>query len=299
VSKVLVTGASGFIGRHCVNILADLGHEVHGVTSSAQEPHAAVKWHRVSLFDTNAVSDLLSSLRPSYLLHLAWYTTPGSYWTSAANVSWVKASLSLIEAFVESGGRRLAVAGTCAEYDWTYGYCSESLTPTRPSELYGECKHSLRLITERYCSDRDVGVGWGRLFFIYGPHEPRERLVSSTVRALLAGTVASCKNPRTLRDYLYVQDAASALIALLLCDFNGPVNIASGQLVAIGEIVRMLGRSVGREDLVELAPQTLTEGQDLLFGNVSRLTETIGWSPAYSLDRGLQETVNWWTRFYG
>jgi nucleoside-diphosphate-sugar epimerase len=299
LSKVLVTGASGFIGRHCANILSDLGHDVHGVTSSTPEEHASMTWHRVSLFDTSAVSDLLFSLRPSHLLHLAWATTPGSYWTADANVTWVKASLSLFEEFVEAGGRRLAVAGTCAEYDWSYGYCSEKLTPTRPSALYGECKHSLRLITERYCSDRDVSVGWGRLFFIYGPHEPRERLVPSTIRALLAGTVASCKNPRTLRDYLYVHDAASALVALLLCDFNGPVNIASGQPVALGEIVRMLGRSVGREDLVQCAPQTMNHGQDLVLGDVGRLTETVGWSPSYSLDRGLQETVNWWTRFHG
>jgi nucleoside-diphosphate-sugar epimerase len=299
VSRVLITGASGFIGRHCIDCLADRGYEVHAVSSSSQEPYAGVTWHKANLFDSDRVSELLSTLRPSHLLHLAWYTAPGNYWNSRANLLWVKASLTLTEAFVASGGRRLVVAGTCAEYDWNYGYCSENLTPTRPSGLYGECKHSLRLITDRYCRDRKVSVGWGRPFFVYGPRERVERLVPSTVRALLAGTVSTCSNPGTLRDFLYVKDVASALVALLLCDVVGPVNIASGQPVANGEIVRRLGRFVGREDLVERAQQTVTEGPDLLVGNISRLTKEVGWSPSYSLDRGLQETVDWWKQFYG
>ena len=117
--KVLVTGASGFIGRQCCLQLDSLGYEVHAVSSNSH-PKGTIKWHRADLLDTQQISDLMDHIKPTHLLHLAWYVEPGKYWNSIKNYHWVRASLNIIEKFSELGGERVVVAGTCAEYEWEY-----------------------------------------------------------------------------------------------------------------------------------------------------------------------------------
>ncbi len=79
------------------------------------------------LLDGRETEAVLSRVQPTHLLHFAWYTVPGRYWTAPDNLRWTEASLRLLRAFEAHGGRRVVMAGTCAEYDWRYGYCSERL----------------------------------------------------------------------------------------------------------------------------------------------------------------------------
>ena len=121
MKKVLLTGARGFIGRHCLPLLTANGYEVHAVSSAKQErrsgdPH----WHQVNLLDPGEVMDLIERVRPTHLLHFAWYSIPGKYWDSIENCRWVEASHFLLNMFANKGGHRVVIAGTCAEYDWRY-----------------------------------------------------------------------------------------------------------------------------------------------------------------------------------
>src|SRR5262245_14759561 len=126
----LVTGARGFVGRAIVAALVAQGREVVALTSTAPEPHIdASAWRHADLMDPTAVRGLLNEIRPEILVHAAWDTSHGAFWASDANYKWVSASLGLFEAFRESGGRRIVAVGSCAEYDWSYGFCSERVTP--------------------------------------------------------------------------------------------------------------------------------------------------------------------------
>ena len=89
----------------------------------------------------------MKTICPSHLLHFAWYTTPGNrYWSAQENIQWLQAGLTLVQEFSAGGGQRMVGAGTCAEYDWRYGYCSEDITPLKPQSLYGISKHSLHVL---------------------------------------------------------------------------------------------------------------------------------------------------------
>src|SRR6185312_15698494 len=125
--RVLVTGASGFIGRHVMSILQLRDCEVHAVTSRSSVPELqGVIWHQADILNGDSVA-LFNEIRPTHLLHLAWYAAPGDYWTSALNLQWLESSVRWARAFFEAGGQRLVCAGTCGEYDWSYGFCSESV----------------------------------------------------------------------------------------------------------------------------------------------------------------------------
>jgi nucleoside-diphosphate-sugar epimerase len=254
-----------------------------------------VSWHHVDLLDPEQVAALVAEVQPSHLLHLAWYTAPGKYWTSPANIDWIQASLALLKAFVEHGGQRVVVAGTCAEYAWQYGYCSEHLTPLVPATLYGACKHALQLALAAYSRQAGFSSAWGRLFFLYGPYEPPTRLVSSVISALLLGQPARCSHGGQVRDFLYVADAANALVTLLGSAVEGAVNIGSGLPVTLRALVSSIAERLGGQHVIEFgAVPVPADEPHLLVADVNRLTSEVGWRPQYSLQAGLDETIAAW-----
>jgi nucleoside-diphosphate-sugar epimerase len=289
-----VTGANGFIGRSALPFLQAADYEIHAVSSQvrAAEP---IAWHQVNLLDTDAVNSLVAEVRPTHLLHLAWYSKPGAYWTAPDNLLWVQASLRLLESFATNGGRRVVMAGSCAEYDWRYGWCSERVTPLEPSSPYGKCKNGLRSLVAAYCQLSGLSWAWGRIFFLYGPREHPARLVSSVINALLRGQPALCSSGRQLRDFLHVDDVASAFVALLDSEVQQAVNVASGTPVSVRDIVCRIGAALRHEDLLRLGARPAAAGEPaVLAADVRRLTGEVNWRPLFDLDSGLAATISWW-----
>ncbi len=295
MSRVLVTGASGFIGRRCLPLLAARGYEVHGVSARAPADARAVAWHRADLLDPQQAADLIAAVRPTHLLHLAWYAVPGQFWFSTANFQWVQASLGLFTAFASHGGQRIVGAGTCAEYDWRYGRCTEGLTPLAPATPYGVCKHALQLMLASLAQQCGLSAAWGRIFFVYGPGEHPARLVASVIGALLRDEPVRCTHGEQVRDFLHVDDVADAFVALLGSDFQGPVNVASGRPVRVKEIVQTLGDLTERAASIGLAAAPAPPDEPaVLVADVGRLLGDVGWHPRYGLADGLADTLVWW-----
>lgn len=295
--KVLVTGGSGFIGQYCLGQLHAKGYEVHAVSSVARPSTATVQWHQTSLLDEQQVQSLVNAVRPSHLLHLAWYTKHGKYWTASENLSWVQGSLSLIQAFTAVGGKRLVVAGTCAEYDWGHGLCVEGQTPLFPATLYGTCKQALELMLRSWSVQTGLSSAWGRVFSLYGPGENAQRLVPSVITTLLRGEVATCGNAALVRDYSHAEDTAAAFVALLDSDLQGPVNIGSGESFTLRHIVEKIAAKLDRPDLIQFRQPGATPGSEpeFLLPDIARLAST-GWVRKFGLDSGLDDTIDWWKR---
>ena len=293
--KVLVTGASGFIGRQCCIQLTALGYEVHA-TSSKTIIDDSIHWHQVNLLDTNQCIKLIRKVQPTHLLHLAWYTEPGKYWTSTKNYHWVKASLTLFEEFVKVGGKRLVSAGSCAEYDFGFEKYTEGLTPLVPRTLYGVCKHALNSMLTSYASLTGLSFAWGRIFSIYGPHENSNRFFASVIQGLLKGETVKCKNGGLIRDYLHVNDVALAFIALLNSDIQGAVNIGSGLGNSLDDIARKIEKKINNYGLLKIInkPSSLME-PPVIIADTRRIND-IGWNPSYDIDSGIENTIKWFEK---
>jgi nucleoside-diphosphate-sugar epimerase len=294
VKRVLVTGATGFVGRQALGPLQDRSFEIHAMARGPQ-PETDVTWHAVDLLDAPQLERIVSEVRATHLLHLAWYAVHGSYWRSPENLRWVEASSRLVRAFRDAGGSRVVIAGTCAEYDWNSGLCREDVTPMRPQSLYGVAKDALHRIVAAYGDEVGMSMAWGRIFFSYGPHENPDRLVASVIRSLLAGAPAAVTEGNQARDFLHVADVGSAFAALLDSDVDGPVNIASGEAQPVREVVKLVGDIVGRPELLRFGALPTPVGEPpVLAAAVRRLRDEVGWRPDRTLAAGLAETVDWW-----
>lgn len=296
MKKVLLTGATGFIGHHCLEPLKARGYEVHAVSSKPMKAGAnGAHWHQADLLQPGAVKALLAEVKPTHLLHLAWFVVPGKLITAPENFAWVRASMELVQEFAAQGGKRMTVCGSGYEYDWNYGYCSEKLTPAVPNTVYGSCKQALNLLVQSFASQNALSAAWGRVFFLYGPNEHPQRLVSSVILSLLKGEPAKTSHGKQIRDYMHVQDVADGMVALLDSEVTGTVNVSSGQATTLREIVLTIGRLVGKPDLVQLgAIPARANDTPLVVGENLRLLNEVGWKQRYDLEAGLQQTIEWW-----
>ena len=294
--RVLVTGASGFIGRHCLGVLAASGYEVHAVTSrGAALVTTTCEWHRADLLQSSDITRVIEVVRPSHLLHFAWYAVPGQYPSSSENLHWCTATMQLLAAFAQSGGSRAVFAGSCFEYDFNYGYCVEDQTPSNPATFYGVCKNAACQVIAGFHRQFGLSAAWGRIFHLFGPHETPGRLVPSIVAALLKGEPARCTDGREIRDFLYVEDVAAAFVALLTSDVCGTVNIGSGEPISLRHLVNRLATMMGAPQMIEFGAFPPRPGDPpLLIPDVRRLREEVGWHPRLTLDEGLKRTVAWW-----
>lgn len=295
MKRVLLTGASGFIGRHALAALRARSYEVHAVARSLPPVQADVLWHVGDLLDPAVAPALMRKIRPSHFLHLAWYAEHGLFWTAMENFRWVGASLNLLDAFRAVGGQRVVMAGSCAEYDLSAGVCDEESTPLRPNTVYGTCKNAMHSLFEAYCTRSGLSGAWGRVFHLFGPQEHPARLVSSVCIALLRGEDALCTHGRQLRDFLHVADVADAFAALLDSEVQGAVNIGSGSPLTIGELAGRIAAVVGRPQAVKLGARAAPAGEPpTLIPVLKRLREDVGWTAADTLDARLETTIQWW-----
>jgi nucleoside-diphosphate-sugar epimerase len=297
--SVLLTGATGFIGQHCIQPLLANGFVVHAIASrspaSQSDWDAAVVYHLVDLFDFEQIAQVIQVVQPTHLIHLAWCVKPGEWANSLDNFRWVQASLEIVRQFREAGGQRAVLIGSDAEYDQNYGFCSEQITPCHPNTFYGVCKVSLSALVVAYAEQTGLSLAWARCFSVYGPHEHPNRLVSSVIRALLRSELARCSHGQQIRDVLYVQDVADAVTALLTSDVTGAINIASGQPTPLRQVILTIAQQLKREDLVQLgALPPHPHEVPLLVADIRRLRDELGWQPQVDFDVGIDRTIEWW-----
>jgi nucleoside-diphosphate-sugar epimerase len=296
VKRVLLSGATGFVGRCALERLRHAEVELHAVCRKRpKNPAPDVVWHEADLLNRQDIARVVEAAGADELLHLAWYAEPGAFWTSAHNMDWVASSLLLVRAFHERGGRRVVVSGTCAEYEWSQPTCVESATPLVPATLYGVAKDALRRILEAYAKQFGLSFGWGRIFFLYGPAEDPRRFVSSVISNLLVGRRTPTTAGTQLRDFMHVDDVAGGLVALLRSEVTGAVNIASGEAVRLKQVVDAVATRIGRHDLLDIGALPLRPNDpEVLLADVARLQLEVGFRPTRTLSQGLNETVAWW-----
>ncbi len=297
--RILVTGATGFLGRHALAPLRRQGFEVHALSSRPVTGQAATEavWHQADLLDAGQTQAVLESIRPTHLLHFAWYAEHGRFWNSPFNLDWLSATLSLLKAFAAAGGKRFVGAGSCAEYAWVEKELYDEQDPLRPSSLYGAAKASAFLTGAAYAQTAKIEFAWGRIFHLFGPYEAPGRIIPALIRAHLWSEALDCSQGTQLRDFLPAAAIADAFAHICDSGVQGAVNIGSGEAVTLrglSEIIAgKVAATIGRRGDIRFGAFH-DAGPAKLLPSVQRLTQELGWRTPITLDEGLTEAIAWW-----
>jgi nucleoside-diphosphate-sugar epimerase len=293
--RVLVTGATGFLGRHAVSALLSMGHDVIAVTRR-EAKSSAYETLTADLLAPGAAAYVGGKVKADALLHLAWTTSHGVYWNDLANFEWLASTFELVAAMAQQGTSRVCAAGTCFEYDWPVdGNCDEFNTGTASHTLYDSAKDGCRRILSSFAIEKQLSFAWARLFHLYGPAEHPDRLVASICRALSRGQPAPCSSGSVLRDFTDVRDAGAALATIAVSDIQGSINVASGKIVRIRDIATMLGEIADRPDLIRIGA-LLERPNDppRITASTQRLNVEVGYAGVRPLKNGLSDSFAFW-----
>ncbi|MBL6455572.1 NAD-dependent epimerase/dehydratase family protein [Belnapia sp. T6] len=288
--RILVTGASGVVGRQVLAPLLARGFAVHAAATRPGPPMPGVTWHAADLLTEADRLALLRAARPETVLHAAWYVAHGRFWTAPENALWEAATLALLAAHRAMGGRRFIGLGTCAEYAATApggeAPWPES-RPIAPGTPYGTAKART---AEAVLAATAPGysTAWARLFLLFGPGEPPGRLVPSVFAALLAGRPADCASGRPVRDVASTWFLGEALAALAASPVTGAVNVAAGEGLPLAELVGRIGALVGRPELIRLGALPDRPGEvPVMVADTGRLRRDVGFTTPADLDGDL------------
>lgn len=294
MKRVLITGADGFIGRHCIPLLKHRGFEIYALFFKEQRFFSKdAHWIDHNLLNSSP-QNLLEQVNPTHLLHLAWNVTPGKFWNSLDNLAWVKSSIDLFEAFALQGGKRVVGAGTCAEYDWEAKKFCEQTTPCHPKTLYGVSKYTLSLILNALSKQMGFTHAWGRIFYLYGRHEYSERLIPLVIQKILKKESIPCSHGNQIKDFMHVEDVANAFVSLLDSDLQGDVNIASGKGISVKQVIENIAELLQGHEYIQFGVLPPQNEPDQLVAVTRRLQDELHWVPSISLEQGLRDSIEWW-----
>lgn len=294
--KVLISGGTGFIGKNVVDELLKRGWEVHSlVYPELQLQKEGIIQYQLNLLDIQAVNNFFKEHHFENFIHLAWYVGKGCH-SSNINLDWISATLNILKCFKESGGKCFTGAGTVSEYEYKYGYLREDSTPTDPQTMYGNCKNAIYNIAKVYCNQNGIDFKWPRIFNLYGPNEKSQRLMPSVINSCLKGEDVIVSDCLKYQDYLHVEDTARGIVDVFESNIQGAVNICSGQPIQLRNIVEKIAQLTRFQGKICWGAIPAAFGDEIVVGNNEKL-KSLGWKQKYTLEQGLEETINWWKEY--
>jgi nucleoside-diphosphate-sugar epimerase len=300
--KILLTGVTGFIGSHVARQLIETDDEIYGLAREHSslwrivDIQTFLKLVQADLSDAEALEALMTRIRPDVIIHLAWYAEPGLYINSMQNLDMLTASLRLAALAARSGCKYFMGVGTCFEYDFSYGYLSEN-TPVRPKSVYAASKLAFKTVLDQIGRTTGIETAWVRLFYQYGAYEDKRRVVPAVITSLLSNQKQKLNTGEQIRDYLHVEDVASAIAAIFRKQLTGEVNIGSGNPITIRDLTTKIGALLGRTELLEYGSIPYNpDDPRFVCANNQRLVDGTGWKPQFGLEEGLLRTIGWWKK---
>jgi nucleoside-diphosphate-sugar epimerase len=286
--NIVLTGASGFLGRPCCERLTASGHTVLALSRqhAPSDLPVGVVWLVRDLANVDSYRTDLESFNPDAAIHLAWDGIPD--FSLGKCLHNLETGALFAESVLQAGARHLVVSGSCWEYGKVSGPLSEQKHLVSPS-VFAAAKNAQRLLLKALTDATNATLAWGRVFFVYGPRQRAASLAPTICKTILAGNDPSLKTPSALNDFVYVEDVAEALVLLAETKSNGVFNIGSGVPTAAGQVADQLLSLVGRPP--QYAQQLSKEESGSGFYADITALRGLGWEPRTSLREGLQKTL--------
>ncbi|MBO9449472.1 NAD(P)-dependent oxidoreductase [Tropicibacter sp. R16_0] len=261
MSRILLTGATGFVGQAVMRGLTARGIAPVCVVRPGKQVMGAAKVVEVEdIFAQPADWWAGVCTGVDMVLHVAWYAEPGKYLTSDKNLDCLAGTLALTKGAAEAGVRRFVGVGTCFEYDLTVGELSTD-TKLDPLTPYAAAKAAAFIALDKLAPQVGMEFLWARLFYLYGQGEDPRRLVPYLHQQMQAGERADLTSGTQLRDFMDVDAAAALLLDDAFSDRTGASNIASGQGITVRALAEQIADQYGRRDLLNFGarPDNLTD----------------------------------------
>lgn len=292
--RILVTGASGFIGSHLCHRLVEDQAEVHAVyrTQAPGEERGPVRWWQADVSEMSAVRRLFREIQPDVIYHLASHVkgAPNLEHVLPTFHSNLQSTVNLLTLAAETGCRRVVLTGSLAEPDPKNG----ELFPSAP---YAAAKWASSGYARMFHALYQLPVVIARVFMVYGPaQQDLTKLIPYVTLSLLRGETPKISSGERLVDWVYVSDVVEGFVALgQAAGIDGEtIDLGSGELVSIREIVQQVASVVDPKASLKFGALPDRPLEPTRLAKTAETSARIGWKPQVSLREGLERTVDWY-----
>jgi len=254
--RVLVTGATGFVGKQVLATMLERGIQIVPVV----RPGSVGKLPASPLLETPIVTEDMFSENEIWwqqklqgvdiLMHIAWYAEPGQYQFSTQNMNCLIGTLRMAQAAAQARVKRLVGVGTCFEYAQS-GRALSVDSPLDALSPYAACKVAAYFALSQLLPQYGLQFAWCRLFYLYGEGEDERRLVPAIRKHLSEGQPIKLTAGTQVRDFLDVSEAGRQITDVALSGKTGAINICSGKPVTVRELAESIADKYGRRDLLK------------------------------------------------
>lgn len=295
--RVLVTGPTGFVGKHVVRALSNRGHELGLLVRDAGKADALKAPDSVllegDLDGAQSLKGLLKDFAPQACVHLAWEGIPD--YSAAVSKRNLDRSLHLADLLAaETPCKKIVVSGSCFEYGKTRGVCAES-DPVQTASYIAWAKQALYNYLTLLGGKSSLRTVWFRFFYVYGPGQRSDSLIPTIVRSLMKGEMPDVRNPYNANDFVYIEDVAEAIrLGVEKDPDSGVYNLGSGRATSILDVCRLIERELpGRGEFSErLSARRPAEEPAGFWADISKAKKVLGWEPKRSLPEGIRRYVD-------
>jgi nucleoside-diphosphate-sugar epimerase len=294
--RVLVTGASGFIGLPVVQNLEQQGHTVLAISRNYQNESlkSLVNWLKADLISPETYQVAIKEFAPQVVIHLAWQGIPDfSFETSLNNLNH---SLNLLSFVIGLDScNKIVVSGSCWEANISKGKCMEA-TQGEPKDHFTWAKYALYSWLNMMCRQNNIQLSWMRIFYVYGPSQRAESLIPTILTKLNNDQLPDLQTPKNANDFVYIDDVADSFTKAASIDSkSGVYNLGTGESTPVLEICRIaerivLGSDVLTKKMAEKSKETTCEVD--FWADCTQSKKYLGWEATTSLKEGIKKT---WT----
>ena len=288
-TRVLMTGASGFIGQHVVQKLKAAGAELQALSTQPLKAESMldITAHDIHKLKTDSTFALLEKFRPEVFLHLGWAGIPD--YSMQMSLKNLETSVALLGLASQLKVRRIVAAGSCWEYGSAGGELEEN-QKVRPDTAFSKAKSHLREVFETVAVDSEMEHRWARIFYAYGPRQRKESLIPLSIDSIKNGRTPQLRDTRSAIDLIHVDDVAHAIATLTLeRGPSGVFNVGSGKAYRVSDVVEIvretiMGGPVSKRDL-------MSDNSFAAWANLEKIGRDYDWSPRVSLEDGIRSML--------
>jgi nucleoside-diphosphate-sugar epimerase len=308
--KIVVTGATGFVGSNLARYFAKQNHEIHLLIRSFSNTWRIadifdeINVHKVDLTAPLELEKVVSSIRPDVILHTAAYGGH-SFQKDTDKIFEVnlQGTINLVKACQGLDYELFVNTGSSSEY----GVKRKPMLETdvcEPVEDYGVSKAAATMYCQMAACRDNKPIITFRLFSPYGNYDDSTRLIPSVIISCLNGLPPKVSSPDFVRDYIYIRDVINAYNkAIETAHLQSPgeiFNVGSGEQQSVGDIVKYILQIVNKNIEPEWGSPSKRQNEPLIWqANASKVENSLSWKPRYSIEQGLCETVEWFSKNIG
>lgn len=293
--RVFIPGTTGFIGRHVMEVVNEVGHDILALTlekDKIKNSFRDIQWLFGNLADLESLKPAVISFNPDVVIHLAWQGIP-DYSESISRMN-LNNSIDLLDFILnKTNCRKIIVSGSCWEYGKKMGECKESDT-VQITSFFSWAKHSLYQYLLLKCNKKDIDLIWFRIFYVYGPGQRGGSLIPTLVQLLKAGKIPDIRTPLNKNDFVYVKDVARAFqLAVDVRDESGIYNIGYGASNSVYDVCRIVENQMcGSTDISSNILNNGSKEQSVNFwANMDKTKDALNWAPQITLEMGIAKYI--------